>query len=154
MLYNAKGEVPEGEHLVPLGEADVKRAGSDVTIICHSKTVSVALKAAEQLAAEGIEAEVVDLRTIRPLDTETDARLGGARPTARGRRGGLALRRASARRSWTSSSARPSTSSTRRCSGSPAPTCRCRTTSMLEKAAKVDPAKVGRRGQARPLPGD
>ena len=71
MLYNIKGEVPEGEHLVPLGQADVKREGGDVTIICHSKTVAVALKAAEQLAAEGIDAEVVDLRTIRPLDTET-----------------------------------------------------------------------------------
>lgn len=71
MLYNVKGEVPEGEHLVPIGKAEVKRAGSDVTLVCHSKTVTVALKAAEQLAEEGIGAEVVDLRTIRPLDTET-----------------------------------------------------------------------------------
>lgn len=70
MLYNTKGEVPEGEHVVPIGEAEVKREGSDVTLICHSKTVSVALKAAEQLAADGVKAEVVDLRTIRPLDTE------------------------------------------------------------------------------------
>ncbi len=68
MLYNIKGEVPEGEHLVPLGRADIKRAGRDVTFICHAKTVTVALKAAEQLAADGVEAEVVDLRTIRPLD--------------------------------------------------------------------------------------
>jgi pyruvate dehydrogenase E1 component beta subunit len=71
MLYNLKGEVPDGEHVVPLGRADVKRAGADVTIVCHSKTVAVALKAAEQLAAEEVEAEVLDLRTIRPLDTET-----------------------------------------------------------------------------------
>jgi pyruvate dehydrogenase E1 component beta subunit len=71
MLYNVKGEVPEGEHLVPIGKAEVKRAGSDVTLVCHSKTVTVALKAADQLAAEGIHAEVVDLRTIRPMDTET-----------------------------------------------------------------------------------
>ena len=71
MLYNVKGEVPEGEHLVPIGKAEVKRAGTDVTLVCHSKTVTVALKAAEQLAEEGINAEVVDLRTIRPLDTET-----------------------------------------------------------------------------------
>jgi pyruvate dehydrogenase E1 component beta subunit len=70
MLYNTKGEVPEGEHVVPIGRADVKRPGGDVTIICHAKTVTVALKAAEQLAAEGVNAEVVDLRTIRPLDTE------------------------------------------------------------------------------------
>jgi pyruvate dehydrogenase E1 component beta subunit len=70
MLYNTKGEVPEGEHVVPLGRADVKRRGGDVTIVCHSKTVAIALKAAEELASEGVESEVVDLRTIRPLDTE------------------------------------------------------------------------------------
>jgi pyruvate dehydrogenase E1 component beta subunit len=70
MLYNVKGEVPGGEHLVPIGRADVKRSGKDVTFICHAKTVTVALKAAEQLAAEGVEAEVVDLRTIRPLDQQ------------------------------------------------------------------------------------
>jgi pyruvate dehydrogenase E1 component beta subunit len=71
MLYNMKGEVPEGEHVIPLGLAEVKRPGRDVTIVCHSKTVGVALKAAEQLAGEGVEAEVVDLRTIRPLDSAT-----------------------------------------------------------------------------------
>ena len=71
MLYNTKGEVPEGEYTIPLGLAEVKRAGTDVTLICHSKTVAVALKAAEQLAADGISAEVIDLRTIRPLDTKT-----------------------------------------------------------------------------------
>src|SRR4029450_9746596 len=60
MLYNTKGEVPEGEHVVPLGQAEVKRTGGDVTVICHSKTVAIALKAAEQLAGEGIEADVVD----------------------------------------------------------------------------------------------
>ena len=71
MLYNVKGEVPEGEHVIPLGKADIKREGGDVTLICHSKSVSVALKAAELLAAEGVQAEVVDLRTIRPLDVDT-----------------------------------------------------------------------------------
>jgi pyruvate dehydrogenase E1 component beta subunit len=70
MLYNLKGEVPEGEHVVPLGKADLKRAGRDVTIVCHSKTVAVALKAADELADDGVQAEVLDLRTIRPLDTE------------------------------------------------------------------------------------
>jgi pyruvate dehydrogenase E1 component beta subunit len=70
MLYNLKGEVPEGEHVIPLGKADIKRPGSDVTIVCHSKTVAVALKAAEQLAGEDVSAEVLDLRTIRPLDAE------------------------------------------------------------------------------------
>ena len=68
MLYNAKGDVPDGEHVVPLGVADLKRAGRDVTIVCHSKTVAVALKAAEQLGVDEVDAEVLDLRTIRPLD--------------------------------------------------------------------------------------
>ena len=71
MLYNMKGDVPDDEYVIPLGSADVKRAGTDVTIVCHSKTVAVALKAAEQLAGEGVSAEVLDLRTIRPLDTAT-----------------------------------------------------------------------------------
>ncbi len=72
MLYNTKGEVPEEpEFVIPLGQAEVKRAGTDVTLICHSRTVGVAQKAAEQLAAESIQAEIVDLRTIRPLDAET-----------------------------------------------------------------------------------
>jgi pyruvate dehydrogenase E1 component beta subunit len=70
MLYNTKGEVPEGEHLVPIGKADIKREGSDVTLICHSKTVAVALKAAEQLAEQSVSAEVLDLRSLRPLDQD------------------------------------------------------------------------------------
>ena len=70
MLYNVKGEVPDGEHLVPIGQAELKREGSDVTLISHGKMTGVALKAAEQLAAEQINAEVLDLRTIRPLDRE------------------------------------------------------------------------------------
>jgi pyruvate dehydrogenase E1 component beta subunit len=68
MLYNIKGDVPEGEHVVPIGRADLKREGSDVTLICHSKTLAVALKAAEQLAADDLSAEVLDLRSLRPLD--------------------------------------------------------------------------------------
>ena len=71
MLYNTKGEVPEGEHIVPIGQADIKRDGADVTLICHSKSVGVTLKAADQLAADGVNAEVIDLRTIRPLDRES-----------------------------------------------------------------------------------
>lgn len=71
MLYNLKGDVPDGDFTIPIGVADIKRAGDDVTLVCHSKTVGVALKAAEQLAEENISAEVVDLRTIRPMDTET-----------------------------------------------------------------------------------
>jgi pyruvate dehydrogenase E1 component beta subunit len=68
MLYNMKGEVPDGEHLVPIGKAEIKRAGSDVTLVCHSKTLSVALKAAEQLAEQDVSAEVLDLRSLRPMD--------------------------------------------------------------------------------------
>jgi pyruvate dehydrogenase E1 component beta subunit len=68
MLYNLKGEVPEGEHIVPIGRAEVKREGTDVTLICHSKTVAVALKAADQLAEQNVSAEVVDLRSLRPMD--------------------------------------------------------------------------------------
>ena len=71
VMYALKGEVPAGEHLVPLGVADVKRRGRDVTIVTWAKMLHTSLKAAEELAQAGIEAEVVDLRTIRPLDTET-----------------------------------------------------------------------------------
>ena len=71
VLYADKGEVPEGEHLVPIGKADVKRAGSDVTLITYSRMLKVALAAADQLAEEGIAAEVIDVRTVRPLDLDT-----------------------------------------------------------------------------------
>ncbi|HEV7732573.1 MAG TPA: pyruvate dehydrogenase complex E1 component subunit beta [Candidatus Binatia bacterium] len=67
-MYSAKGEVPSGEHIVPLGVADVKRAGSDVTVVTWGKMVHTSLKAATTLAAEGVELEVLDLRTIRPMD--------------------------------------------------------------------------------------
>ena len=71
MMYGVKGEVPDGEHLVPLGVAEVKRPGKDVTVVSFSKPVRMVLEAAETLAAQGIEVEVVDLRTIRPLDEKT-----------------------------------------------------------------------------------
>ncbi len=70
-MYGVKGEVPEGEYLIPIGLADVKRAGTDVTLICWGKTVPVCLAAAEELATKGIHAEVVDIRTVRPLDEKT-----------------------------------------------------------------------------------
>lgn len=70
-LYNTRGEVPVGEHLVPIARADVKRAGRDVTIVAHSRMTLLALEAAERLAADGISAEVVDLRSLRPLDRAT-----------------------------------------------------------------------------------
>jgi pyruvate dehydrogenase E1 component beta subunit len=68
VMYSLKGEVPGGEHIVPLGVADVKRPGRDVTVVTWGRMVHTALKAAEELAGAGIEAEVLDLRTIRPLD--------------------------------------------------------------------------------------
>ncbi|MGI8843090.1 MAG: pyruvate dehydrogenase complex E1 component subunit beta [Gemmatimonadaceae bacterium] len=73
MLYNTKGEVPEDDYVIPLGVAEVKREGTDATIVANGKMVIAALAAAEQLAKEDIEVEVVDLRTVRPLDTETVA---------------------------------------------------------------------------------
>ncbi len=71
VLYAEKGEVPEGEHLVPIGKAQVTRAGSDVTLITYSRSLKATMAAADQLAKEHIEAEVIDLRTIRPLDLDT-----------------------------------------------------------------------------------
>jgi pyruvate dehydrogenase E1 component beta subunit len=71
MMYGLKGEVPEGEHVVPLGVADIKRPGKDVTFVTYSKPVRMVMEAAEALAGEGIDAEVVDLRSLRPLDERT-----------------------------------------------------------------------------------
>lgn len=65
------GQVPEGEHVVPLGQAAVLRAGGDVTLVSYAKTVGHCLTAAEQLAAQGIAAEVIDLRTLKPIDEAT-----------------------------------------------------------------------------------
>ncbi len=70
-MYGDKGEIPDGEYLLPIGVADVKRSGSDATIVSFGKMMKVALGAAEELAKEGIGCEVVDLRTIRPLDEKT-----------------------------------------------------------------------------------
>jgi pyruvate dehydrogenase E1 component beta subunit len=71
MLYNSKGEVPEGEYLIPLGKAEVKRSGKDVTVVATQRQLVFALEAAEKLAAEGIQAEVIDPRTLVPLDEAT-----------------------------------------------------------------------------------
>jgi 2-oxoisovalerate dehydrogenase E1 component len=71
LLYKRSGPVPEGPYIVPLGQADIKRPGNDVTIVATSIMVSRALEAAEQLAKEGIEAEVVDPRTLKPYDPAT-----------------------------------------------------------------------------------
>ena len=71
LLYSTKGEVQEGEYTIPIGQAEVKRQGKDVTIVAYSKMLLLALEVAEVLAREGIEAEVVDPRTLKPLDLPT-----------------------------------------------------------------------------------
>jgi pyruvate dehydrogenase E1 component beta subunit len=71
VMYGDKGEVPEEEYLIEIGKADVKRQGTDVTIVSYNKMMKVALGAAAELEKEGISAEVIDLRTIRPLDWKT-----------------------------------------------------------------------------------
>lgn len=70
-MYGDKGEVPDGEYLLPIGKADIKREGKDVTIVSFGKMMKVALGAADELKKEGIDAEVIDLRTIRPMDHAT-----------------------------------------------------------------------------------
>lgn len=74
LLYKSKGEVPEEEYTVPIGAADIKREGSDITIVASQIMVHKSLSAAEQLSADGISVEIVDPRTLRPLDVETIAR--------------------------------------------------------------------------------
>jgi pyruvate dehydrogenase E1 component beta subunit len=71
VMYGEKGEVPEEEYLIPIGKSDVKKQGRDVTIVSFNKMMKVALGAADELEKEGISAEVIDLRTIRPLDWMT-----------------------------------------------------------------------------------
>jgi pyruvate dehydrogenase E1 component beta subunit len=70
-MYGDKGEVPEEEYIIPLGVADIKKQGSDVTIVSFGKILKVAMAAAKELEAEGINAEVIDLRTVRPIDYNT-----------------------------------------------------------------------------------
>jgi pyruvate dehydrogenase E1 component beta subunit len=74
MLYNTKGEVPDGEHIVPIGVAELKREGGDCSIITHGKMALVAMRVADDLAKEGINIDVVDLRTVRPIDVDAIAR--------------------------------------------------------------------------------
>jgi pyruvate dehydrogenase E1 component beta subunit len=74
MLYNTKGEVPEGEHIVPIGVADLKREGNHCSVITHGKMALVAMRVADELAKEGINIDVVDLRTVRPIDVEAISR--------------------------------------------------------------------------------
>ncbi len=71
LMYSWKGEVPEEEYLIPLGKADIKRQGSDVTLVTFSKPLRMVQAAAEELEQQGVSAEIVDLRTLRPLDEQT-----------------------------------------------------------------------------------
>lgn len=70
VMYGLKGEVPEGEYTIPLGKTDIKREGKDVTVIAYGKMVNLAVQAANALASDGIEAEIIDPMTVRPLDDE------------------------------------------------------------------------------------
>lgn len=70
-MYGDKGEVPEGEYIIPLGVADIKREGTDVTLVSFGKIIKEAYKAADELEKEGVSVEIIDLRTVRPLDFET-----------------------------------------------------------------------------------
>lgn len=74
LLYGTRGEVPEGDYTVPIGKAEVKREGKDVTLVAYSRMTLVALEAAARLAEEGVQAEVIDLRSLRPLDPATVVR--------------------------------------------------------------------------------
>jgi pyruvate dehydrogenase E1 component beta subunit len=69
-MYQVRGEVPEGEILIPIGKSKVQREGTDLTIVTYCKGLELSMKAADELAGEGIQAEIVDLRTLRPLDME------------------------------------------------------------------------------------
>jgi len=73
MIYGIEGYVPDEDYIIPFGVADVKRKGSDVTVVTYSRMVHRSLEAAERLAEEGIDVEVIDLRTLKPLDMETIA---------------------------------------------------------------------------------
>jgi pyruvate dehydrogenase E1 component beta subunit len=69
-MYQVRGEVPEGDYIVPIGKSTIQRPGKDVTIVTYSKGLEISMKAAEELAKDGIEAEIVDLRSLRPLDMD------------------------------------------------------------------------------------
>jgi pyruvate dehydrogenase E1 component beta subunit len=69
-MYQVRGEVPDGDYVLPIGKSKIQRAGKDITVVTYSKGLELSLKAADDLAKEGIEVEIVDLRTLRPLDME------------------------------------------------------------------------------------
>ena len=158
ILYGQTFDVPEmDDFIVPIGKARIARAGKDVTIVSFSIGVSYALKAADALAAEGIEAEVIDLRSIRPMDTETI--LASVRKTHRCVTVEEGWARAgSAPRSWPASWKARSTSSMRRSCASPARTCRClmpptsRSVAGAAQRRRRDRGREGRLLQVRSRP--
>ena len=134
VLYSGvMGPVPDDDYIIPLGVADIKRAGTDATIVAYCRMLHFAMDAAEKLAKEGINVEVIDPRTLNPLDIDTHRQVRPQdRPADHRLRGLPALRSRRARssgRSWSTSSrtARPaSTTSTPSRSSSPARTARSR----------------------------
>ena len=113
-LYAVKGEVPEDpEFLIPLGKAAVRREGTDVTVVAYMGMMYRALEAAEELAKDGISVEIVDPRTLRPMDIDDHPRVRARRRTARWWWRPARASRAWAPRSPPSSPSRPSTISTR-----------------------------------------
>ena len=145
-LYGVKGEVPEDpEFMVPFGKANVIREGKDVTIVTYSKCVYDAIAAAEALENSGIDAEVVDLRTLNPLDMETVDRVGEKDRHARSSPTKDGAPAAPAPRSPRRFTRPPSTRSTRPSPASPRSTLRCRTTSISSMRRCRAPAISSRR---------
>ena len=134
-LYNLQGEVPDGLDAAVIGQAAVLREGRDVTLIGYGAMTHVALQAAEQLAQEKIEAEVIDLRTLRPWDVKTVARIRRADPPRGGGRGSAAALRH--RRGGRREHLRAGLRRTRRAgrAASPAPTCLCPTRANWSRRA-------------------
>ena len=151
MLYNTKGEVPDGEYLIPLGKADVKRAGDRrARWSAHAKMVARgAARRPRSWRRRASTPRSMDLRTMRPLDAATIVDVGAEDQPLRGGRGGLAVRRrrrAGGGRDPARGVRRPRRAGAAR---APAPTCRCRTTSSSRSAAKPDAAEGRRGGQDR-----
>ncbi len=146
-LYNASGELPADGGPVDLDTAAIRRPGADVTLITYGGTLATTLAAAEALADEGVDAEVIDLRTLRPLDDATILGIGAADPSGRGGRRGLAQRqpvggdlRADHRAARSTSSMHPSGGCAARRSRCPTPgtssSPRCRASTAIVAAAR------------------
>ena len=138
MLYPAKGEVPEAPYAIPIGKADVKRAGRDVTVVATQAMVARALQAAGDLEKEGMSVEVIDPRTLRRSTRTRSSSRSEDPPPGHRARGGSAAASAPRSRRW--SARRRSTGWTRRSPASPRATCRCPTTT----SSSARPSRPGR----------